>query len=82
MRGWAGPVSFIVQPSDAQFLANIYSNDVTSDESTLEIQSLLSSLPKIITAKNLLGNDAQAFVDFLDQVSRLSPHPFASDGVK
>ena len=67
------PVSFIVQLSDTQFLASIYSKDVTTDESTPEIQSLLSSPSKIFAVRNLLGNDAQVFVDFLDQVSRLFP---------
>lgn len=45
--------------------------DVTSNECLSEVRSLLSCPVKITVARSFRGNEAQTFIDFLDQVSRL-----------
>lgn len=65
------PAHPITQSLDTQFWANIYSNKITSDECLSEVRSLLSCPSKIVVVRNFLGDEAQTFIDFLDQVSKL-----------
>jgi len=55
----------------ARFSTNIRSTGITSDECISEVQSLLGCSFKITLAMSIQGNEAQTFVDLLDQVSRL-----------
>ena len=57
---------------DVLFLAKICSMEVTSSECLSEVRTLLSRASNITAARSLQGNEAQVFVDFLDQVSKLS----------
>jgi len=45
--------------------------DVTSDECLSEVRSLLSCPTKINVTRSFRGNEAQMFIDFLDQVSKI-----------
>ncbi|KAF9651759.1 kinase-like protein [Thelephora ganbajun] len=54
-------------PTDTQFWANFYTVEITSDECLSEVGSLLNCSSKITVARSLRGNEAQAFVDFLDR---------------
>ena len=59
----------LIESSDIQFSTNIYSTEVAPNECLSEVRSLLSCPSKIDAVRNLQGNDAQTFVDFLDRVS-------------
>ena len=63
----------MTNPPNIQFWTNMYSMDVASGECISAVQSLLSCPSKISLARNFRGNEAQTFIDFLDQVSYLSP---------
>ena len=56
---------------DVQFWANVYSMEITSDECLAKIRSLLSCRSSINVPRGFQGEAAQAFIDFLDQVSEL-----------
>jgi len=57
------------EPSDKQLWANIYSIEVTSKECLTRVQTLLSCRSGINAARSFQGNEAQMFIDLLDQVS-------------
>ena len=59
----------LIHTPDALFWDTIFSMDVTSTEDHLNIATLLSSPSKIIDAINLQGDQAQRFIDLIDQVS-------------
>lgn len=74
--GASHPLQTSYRPIDgrcmgAQSWANIYTTEVTSNECLSKVQSLLKCRVNMNVARNLQGNDAQAFIDFLDQVSKL-----------
>ena len=48
----------------------IYSMGITSNECLTEVRSLLSCPSGMNLVRNFRGNEAQTFVDFLDQVSK------------
>ena len=54
---------------DIRFWANIYSMSIDSSQCLSEVQSLLSCSSGIALVRSFRGNEAQMFVDFLDQVS-------------
>jgi len=56
---------------DTQFWTSIYSSEITSNECTSGVQSLLNCPSKITVARSFRGADAQKFIDFLDRVSKL-----------
>ncbi|KAF9780033.1 kinase-like domain-containing protein [Thelephora terrestris] len=58
----------MVANSSTHSLLNIRWMDATSDECLSELRSLLRCQTKITAARNLQGNEALTFVDFLDQV--------------
>ena len=60
-----------IESLDIQFWTSIFSSEITSDECLSKVRSLLSCLSKITVARSFKGNEAQAFVDFLDRVSNL-----------
>ena len=62
--------SRLTDSSDKQFWTNIYSAEVNLSECLTNVQSLLSCPSKIAVAQSFQGNDAQIFIDFLDQVSK------------
>ena len=49
--------------------------EVTSDECLSEVRSLLSCPSKITVARNLQGDEAQFFINFLDQVGGFCSYP-------
>ena len=55
-----------------QFRSNNCLLETASNESLSEVRSLLYSPTKITVARSLQGDEAQALIDFLDRVSRLS----------
>ena len=63
----------LVDPPDIQFWTNMRSMEVTSSECLAEVQALLSSPSKITLARSFRGNEAQMFIDFLNQVSIIMP---------
>jgi len=72
----------LIEASGAQFWTSIYSIDVTSNECPAKVQTLLSCRSSVNVARSLQGNDAQIFIDFLDQVScKSSAHASATQGV-
>lgn len=54
---------------DTQYWAAIYSMEITSSSCLSEVESLLNCPSKIALVRGLQGSEAQAFIDFLDQVS-------------
>jgi len=54
---------------DVFFWDAIFSTDVTSPEGLSNIATLLHSPSKIADARSLHGDQAQRFIDLLDQVS-------------
>jgi len=54
---------------DALFWDVIFSTDVASPEGLSNIATLLCSPPKVADARSLHGDQAQRFIDLLDQVS-------------
>ena len=67
-----GRVDHLVRLATAPwFWEIIYSLEITSNECLSEVRSLLNCPSKIAVARNFRGSEAQAFVDFLDKVSRL-----------
>ena len=50
---------------------NIYTMDVASNECLTQVQSLLSCRSNVNVVQSFRGNEAQMFIDFLDQVSHL-----------
>jgi len=60
----------LIESLDMQLWANIYTIEITSDECLTEVRSLLSCRSNMNVARSFRGNDAQTFIDFLDQVSR------------
>lgn len=63
------------QISDALFWDAIFSTDITSVEGLSNITTLLQSPSKIHVARNLLGDQAQSFIDLIDRVSDLGKRP-------
>jgi hypothetical protein len=61
----------LIQSLDMQFWASIYSTEITSNECLSKVRSLLSCRSKITVIRGFQGNEAQTFIDFLDQVSKL-----------
>ena len=61
----------LIESLDIQFWASILSSEITLDECLSKVRSLLSCLSKITVARSFEGNEAQAFVNFLDRVSKL-----------
>ena len=59
----------LIESLDTHSLIDICSMEITSDECLSEVHSLLSCQSKITAAKNLQGNEAHIFIDFLDRVS-------------
>jgi hypothetical protein len=59
----------LINPSDIHSSANIYLMEVTSNGCLSGVRSLLSSPSRINTSRNLQGDEARIFIDFLDQVS-------------
>ena len=53
-----------------KLLTNIYAMEITSDKCLSEVRSLINSPSKIQAVRSLQGNEAQKFIDFLDQVSK------------
>jgi hypothetical protein len=60
----------LIESSDSQFWANIYSTEITSSECLPKIWSLFSCPSKIAVARSFQGNEAQTFIDFMDRVSK------------
>ncbi|KAF9645203.1 kinase-like protein [Thelephora ganbajun] len=54
--------------SDAQFWANLYTMEVTSNDCLSKLRTLLRCPSKVTIARSFQGNEAQIFIDFLDQV--------------
>ena len=63
---------WLIESSAVQTWESIYSMPITSDECVSEVRSILNCRSKIQSIRNLRGNEAQNFVDFLDQVSTSS----------
>ena len=61
----------LIKPSDIQFWADIYSVEVTSNECLTKVRSLLNCRSNMNVARSFRGEEAQAFIDFLDRVSKL-----------
>ena len=59
----------LIKLLDTQLWANIYSAEITSSEYLSKIRSLFNCPSKIAAARSLRGNEAQTFIDFLDQAS-------------
>ncbi|KAF9787044.1 kinase-like domain-containing protein [Thelephora terrestris] len=57
----------LIKPSDIHSSANIYSMEVTSNGCLSGVRSFLSSPSRINTSRNLQGDEARTFIDFLDQ---------------
>jgi len=66
----------LVESSGTQFWSDLYSIEVTSDECLAKVQTLLSSQSSINIIRSFEGNEAQTFIDFLDQVSGLCAQRF------
>ncbi|KAF9647138.1 kinase-like protein [Thelephora ganbajun] len=58
----------VIDSLDVQFWTNIYSMEITSNECLSEVRYLLNCPSKIALSKRFRGNDAQTFIEFLDQV--------------
>ena len=61
----------LMESLDVQLWANIHSMDITSEECLTKVRSLLSCRSNMNVARSLQGEEAQAFIDFLDRVSKL-----------
>jgi len=59
----------LIESLDARFWTNIYSAEVTSNVCLVGVRALLSCRSGMSVARNFQGNEAQKFIDFLDQVS-------------
>ena len=59
----------LTESSDTQLWADIYSIEVTSSECLAKVRTFLSCRSSMNVARSFQGNDARAFIDFLDQVS-------------
>lgn len=60
----------LIELSDTQFWANIYSLEIPSNECLSTIRSLLSCPTNINVAMSFQGDEAQKLIDFLDQASK------------
>ena len=65
----------LIESLDKQFWVNIYSIEVTSNECLAKIRTLLGCRSNMNVARSFQGNEAQTFIDFLDQVSDESSVP-------
>ena len=54
-----------------QSWANIYTEDVTSNECHLKVSALFNCQSNVDAVRSFRGNEAQTFIDFLDRVSKL-----------
>ena len=65
----------LTQISDALFWDTIFSIDVASAEGLSNIRTLVHSPSKIAMARSLQDDQAQRFIDIIDQVSSSSKRP-------
>lgn len=61
----------IIESLDTRFWSYLYSIEVSSDECLAKVQALVSNRSSIIVIRSFKGNEAETFINFLDQVSKL-----------
>ena len=61
----------LIEFSDSRFWAEIYMMEISSEECLTKVRSLLTCKSNIDVTRSFQGEEAQAFIDFLDRVSKL-----------